>query len=122
MPGWQAKGLILAEFGAARRVLLLCGKCLWYPWYTRLISKFDPILEKLTPMTILAVAALLAIAFHLLGKLFVSFTELLAGIEEARAMALAYQNLAKLSVRELAARGLKRADIPRAVLAAFNGA
>jgi uncharacterized protein YjiS (DUF1127 family) len=37
-------------------------------------------------------------------------------------MALAYQNLAKLSDRELAVRGLKRADIPRAVLAAFNGA
>jgi uncharacterized protein YjiS (DUF1127 family) len=44
----------------------------------------------------------------------------LAGIEEARAMALAYQNLANLSDRELAARGLTRADIPRAVLAAFN--
>jgi uncharacterized protein YjiS (DUF1127 family) len=36
-------------------------------------------------------------------------------------MALAYQNLASLSDRELAARGLKRADVPRAVLAAFNG-
>jgi uncharacterized protein YjiS (DUF1127 family) len=46
--------------------------------------------------------------------------QFLAGIEEARAMAFAYQNLAKLSDRELAARGLSRADIPRAVLAAFN--
>ena len=36
-------------------------------------------------------------------------------------MALACQNLASLSDRELAARGLKRADVPRAVLAAFNG-
>ena len=36
-------------------------------------------------------------------------------------MALAYQNLASLSDRELAARDLKRADVPRVVLAAFNG-
>ena len=43
------------------------------------------------------------------------------GIIATRAMALSYQNLAKLTDRELAARGLTRADIPRAVLAAFNG-
>ena len=36
-------------------------------------------------------------------------------------MALACQNLARLSDRELAARGLERADVPHAVLATFNG-
>ena len=35
-------------------------------------------------------------------------------------MALLYQDLAALTDRELAASGLKREDIPRAVLAAFN--
>jgi uncharacterized protein YjiS (DUF1127 family) len=36
-------------------------------------------------------------------------------------MALLYRDLAALSDRELARRGLKRQDIPRAVVAAFNG-
>jgi uncharacterized protein YjiS (DUF1127 family) len=36
-------------------------------------------------------------------------------------MALRYQTLAALSDRELAARGLKRQDIPRAALGAFGG-
>jgi uncharacterized protein YjiS (DUF1127 family) len=49
------------------------------------------------------------------------WTEFSSGIEEARAMALRYQTLAALSDRELAARGLKRQDIPRAVLGAFGG-
>jgi hypothetical protein len=68
----------------------------------------------------LALSALIATASALLGRLLGYGTKVLAGIEEARAMALAYQNLAGLSDRELAARGLKRADIPRTVLAAFN--
>ena len=46
----------------------------------------------------------------------------LDGFEEARAMAALYRNLAGMSDRELAARGLKRQDIPRAVLAAFERA
>jgi hypothetical protein len=36
-------------------------------------------------------------------------------------MALLYRDLAALSDGELARRGLKRQDIPRAVVAAFNG-
>ena len=68
-------------------------------------------------MTMLAQSALIATVSRLLVRAFAGFT----GIEEARAMALAYQNLASLSDRELAARGLERADVPRAVLAAFNG-
>ena len=36
-------------------------------------------------------------------------------------MALRYQTLSNLSDRELAARGLRREDIPGAVLAKFNG-
>ena len=37
-------------------------------------------------------------------------------------MATLYQDLAGMSDRELAAHGLKRQDIPRAVIAAFDGA
>ena len=72
-------------------------------------------------MTMLALSALIATVSRLLVRAFAGLAAVLAGIEEARAMALAYQNLASLSDRELAARGLKRADVPRAVLAAFNG-
>ena len=36
-------------------------------------------------------------------------------------MALHYDTLSGMSDRELAARGLERQDIPRAVLAAVNG-
>jgi uncharacterized protein YjiS (DUF1127 family) len=36
-------------------------------------------------------------------------------------MATLYQDLAGMSDHELAARGLKRQDIPRAVIAAFDG-
>ena len=67
----------------------------------------------------LALSALLSTVARLLNRLFAYGTELLTG-DEARAMALRYQNLAGLSDRELAARGLKREDIPRAVLAASD--
>jgi hypothetical protein len=71
------------------------------------------------PMTTLALATLLDT--RLLHRLLRAWTEFTAGIQEARAMALLYQTLAGLSDRELAVRGLTRQDIPRAVLAAFNG-
>ena len=71
-------------------------------------------------MTMLALSALLGTVARLLNRLFAYGTELLTGIDEARAMALRYQDLAGLSDRELAARGLKREDIPRAVLAASD--
>jgi hypothetical protein len=77
---------------------------------------------KATSMTPLVLSALLGPATRLLHGLGRSWTEFLTGIQEARAMALLYQTLAGLSDRELAARGLKREDIPGAVLAAFNGA
>ena len=72
-------------------------------------------------MTTLALSALFDPAARLLNGLGRFWTGLLTGIHKARAMALLYQTLAGLSDRELAARGLKREDIPSAVLAAFNG-
>ena len=71
-------------------------------------------------MTMLAHSAPLGSAPRLFSRLLGYWTEFLTGIEEARAMALLYQDLAALTDRELAASGLKREDIPRAVLAAFN--
>ena len=71
-------------------------------------------------MTPLALSALLDTSLRLLGRLVTSWTEFLTGIRQARAMALRYQTLSGLSDRELAARGLRREDIPGAVFAAFN--
>lgn len=68
-------------------------------------------------MTTLVHSSLSGSAPRLLPRLFRYLTDFLTGIEEARAMALLYQDLAALTDRELAARGLKREDIPRAVLA-----
>ncbi len=72
-------------------------------------------------MTTLAHPAPLGTAPRLFSRLLGYWTDLLTGIEEARAMALLYRDLAALTDRELAASGLRREDIPRAVLAAFNG-
>jgi len=71
-------------------------------------------------MTPLVVSALLAGASRLAQRLLHYGAEFLDGIEEARAMALRYRTLAALSDRELAALGLRRADIPRAVLASVD--
>ena len=71
-------------------------------------------------MTALAFSTLLETLLRLLGELARAWTEFLTGIHRARAMALCYQTLSGLSDRELAARGLKRQDIPGAVLAAFD--
>jgi hypothetical protein len=65
-------------------------------------------------------AAPLGTAPRLLSRVLGYWTDFLTGIEEARAMALLYQDLASLTDRELAASGLRREDIPRAVLAVFN--
>lgn len=73
-------------------------------------------------MTPLVLSALLRAASRLLGRLLRYGAEVLTGIEEARAMALRYRTLAALSDRELARRGLQRADIPRAVLASSRDA
>ena len=72
-------------------------------------------------MTPLALSALIDTAPRWLSWVGRYWTEFSSGIEEARAMALRYQTLAALSDPELAARGLKRQDIPRAVLGAFGG-
>ena len=71
-------------------------------------------------MTPLALSALLAGTSRLAERLLHYGAELLDGIEEARAMALRYRTLAALSDRELAARGLRRVDIPRVVLASVD--
>jgi hypothetical protein len=67
-------------------------------------------------MTTIAIAALIDTAPRWVGWLARYWNEFSRGIEEARAMALRYQTLSALSDPELAARGLKRQDIPRAVL------
>jgi hypothetical protein len=71
-------------------------------------------------MTTLALSNLLQTSPRLFGRFFEHCSAFLVGIEEARAMALRYDTLAQLSDSELAARGLERADIPRAVLASFG--
>jgi hypothetical protein len=71
-------------------------------------------------MTLLALSALLAGASRLAERALRYSAELLDGIEEARAMALRYRTLAALSDRELAGRGLRRVDIPRAVFASVD--
>jgi hypothetical protein len=73
-------------------------------------------------MTTLALSTLINPTLRVLTRMLGYWTELLTGIEEARAMATLYRNLAGMSDSELAARGLKRQDIPRAVLTAFEGA
>jgi hypothetical protein len=55
-----------------------------------------------------------------LAQLLRYWNEFISGIEQARAMAMLYRDLAGMSDRELARRGIKRQDIPRAVVAAFN--
>ena len=67
-------------------------------------------------MTTLALSVLINSTPRLLARLLDYWTAFLNGIEEARAMATLYQDLAGMSDRELAARGLKRQDIPRAVM------
>jgi hypothetical protein len=72
-------------------------------------------------MTTLALSSLIESAPRWLSSLLRYWTEFTSGIEEARAMALRYQILSALSDRELAVRGLRRQDIPRAVLSVFKG-
>ena len=71
-------------------------------------------------MSTLALSNLLQTSPRLFGRFLEHCSAFLAGIEEARAMALRYDMLAQLSDSELAARGLERADIPRAVLTSFG--
>jgi hypothetical protein len=67
----------------------------------------------------LALSALIRTASGLLSRLSVYCAQFLAGIEEARAMALAYQ-IWQTCRTATSLHAASRADIPRAVLAAFN--
>jgi hypothetical protein len=71
-------------------------------------------------MSTLALSNLLQTPPRLFGRFFEHCAAFWAGIDEARAMALRYDALSQLSDSELAARGLERPDIPRAVLASFG--
>jgi len=67
-------------------------------------------------MTTIALSQLVHEAPAFLQRLGRSFSELFAGIEEAREMAHRYKTLSQMTDAQLAARGLKREQIPQAVL------
>jgi hypothetical protein len=71
-------------------------------------------------MTLLALSSLINAITSLLAALFRSSADFIARIRDAREMALLYRTLSGLSDHELALRGLKRQDIPRAVFAQFE--
>jgi hypothetical protein len=71
-------------------------------------------------MTTLVLSALVDRTPGLLRRLADYWNDFVTGIEEARAMAALYRDLAGMSETELAARGLKREDIPRAVIGASD--
>jgi hypothetical protein len=67
-------------------------------------------------MTTLAISQFLHRTPEFLTKVGHSFQAFFDGIGEARAMAHDYQTLSRMSDRELASHGLKRDEIPQAVL------
>jgi hypothetical protein len=69
-------------------------------------------------MTTMALSQLIHSAPGFLHRLGQRFSAMLEGIGEARAMAEAFKSLSRMSDEELARRGLKREEIPQAVLAA----
>jgi len=71
-------------------------------------------------MTIVTVNELNRGTPGLLQRLIHRFSAFLDGIGEARAMAELYKSLSRMTDAQLAARGLKREDIPQAVLARFR--
>jgi uncharacterized protein YjiS (DUF1127 family) len=71
-------------------------------------------------MTTLAINHLLRQTPAVIYRLGDRISELLDGIGEARAMAERFKSLSRMSDGQLAERGLKREDIPKAVLAAFS--
>jgi hypothetical protein len=68
-------------------------------------------------MSTLALSQLLHGTPALLHKLGDRIHAFLAGIEQARAMSERFQTLSRMSDYELARRGLRRDEIPRAVMA-----
>jgi uncharacterized protein YjiS (DUF1127 family) len=67
-------------------------------------------------MTTIALSQLVHQAPAFLGRLNQRITAFFDGIEEARLMAQRYKTLSQMTDTQLAARGLKREDIPQAVL------
>jgi hypothetical protein len=71
-------------------------------------------------MTTLAIDHLLRRVPAVLYRLGERINEFLDGIGEARAMAERFKSLSRMSDHQLAERGLKRQDIPKAILAALR--
>jgi uncharacterized protein YjiS (DUF1127 family) len=67
-------------------------------------------------MTTIALSQLVHRTPALLERLARSITAFFDGIEEARAMAQRFKTLSQMTDGQLAARGLRREDIPQAVL------
>jgi hypothetical protein len=67
-------------------------------------------------MTTIALSQFIHDVPALLRKVGHGFGDLIAGIEEARELANRYKALARMTDAQLAERGLKRTDIPQAVL------
>ena len=70
----------------------------------------------LTPMTTIALAQFVHDAPAFLRRAGQSFRDVFAGIDEARLLASRYKTLSRMTDGQLAERGLKRSDIPQAVL------
>jgi uncharacterized protein YjiS (DUF1127 family) len=67
-------------------------------------------------MTTIALSQLISGTPAFLTRLGQRFTALLDGISEARTMAETFKTLSRMSDAQLARHGLKREDIPQAVL------
>ena len=67
-------------------------------------------------MTTIALSQLLYGTPALLARIAARFSDLVAGIEEARGLAHRFKRLSQMTDAQLAARGLKREDIPQAVV------
>ena len=67
-------------------------------------------------MTTIALSRFVTEAPAFLQRLSARFSDLLAGIEEARTLAYRFKVLSQMTDAQLAERGLKREDIPQAVI------
>ena len=71
-------------------------------------------------MTTLALNQMIRRTPALLQRINQSVSDFLDGIGDARAMAEKFKSLSRMTDGQLAARGLKRSDIPQAVLSSFS--
>ena len=67
-------------------------------------------------MTTIALSQLVHRAPAFLSRISQRLSDLLAGIDDARVMAHRFKTLSQMTDAQLAARGLKREEIPQAVL------